>query len=71
MPTDNLLSDIVAPETREEEYELVYKKPSTLVDVALHYCPGCAHSLVHKLLMEVIEEMGMQLEELRRPCKMP
>ncbi len=60
MPTENLLTDIVAPNFKEEEYELVYKKPSTMVDVAMHYCPGCAHSLVHKLLMEVIEEMDIQ-----------
>ncbi len=60
MLTENLITDIADPNFKEEEYELVYKKPSTLVDVAMHYCPGCAHSLVHKLLMEVIEEMDIQ-----------
>ncbi len=40
--------------------ELVYKKPSTLTDTYLHYCPGCGHGVVHKLLMEVIEEMNIQ-----------
>ncbi|MDI1356159.1 MAG: thiamine pyrophosphate-dependent enzyme [bacterium] len=39
---------------------MVYHKPSTLVDVNMHYCPGCAHSLAHKLLMEVVEEMDIQ-----------
>lgn len=43
-----------------DEYEMVYHKPSTLVDVNMHYCPGCAHSLAHKLLMEVVEEMDIQ-----------
>ncbi len=43
-----------------DEYEQVYHKPSTLVDTAMHYCPGCAHSLVHKLIMEVVEELGIQ-----------
>jgi 2-oxoglutarate ferredoxin oxidoreductase subunit beta len=43
-----------------EELECVYKKPSTLTDTPLHYCPGCGHSIVHKLLMEVVEEMGIQ-----------
>jgi 2-oxoglutarate/2-oxoacid ferredoxin oxidoreductase subunit beta len=44
----------------EEEYELVYNKPSTMVDAPMHYCPGCYHGLVHKLLMEVVEEMDIQ-----------
>lgn len=44
----------------EEEYEVVYHKPHTLVDTAMHYCPGCAHSLVHKLIMEVVEELNIQ-----------
>ena len=43
-----------------DELEIVYKKPSTLTDVPFHYCPGCGHSVVHKILMEVIEEMGIQ-----------
>jgi 2-oxoglutarate ferredoxin oxidoreductase subunit beta len=51
---------VTTPACHEEEYEEVYHKPHTLVDVAMHYCPGCAHSLVHKLLMEVVEEMNIQ-----------
>jgi len=39
---------------------LVYKRPKTLLDVDLHYCPGCGHGVVHRLLMEVIEEMNIQ-----------
>ncbi|MEO8512545.1 MAG: thiamine pyrophosphate-dependent enzyme [Ignavibacteria bacterium] len=31
-----------------------------MVDVSMHYCPGCAHSLVHKLVMEVVDELGIQ-----------
>ena len=53
--------DVIAPACHdEEEYEMVYHKPSTMVNVAMHYCPGCAHSLVHKLIMEVVEEMDIQ-----------
>ena len=29
-------------------------------DNAMHYCPGCSHGVVHKLIAEVIEEMGME-----------
>ena len=39
---------------------LVYKKPSVLNDVNMHYCPGCSHGVVHKLVAEVIEEMDLQ-----------
>ena len=37
----------------------VYGKPSLMNDVPMHYCPGCSHGVVHKLVAEVIEEMGM------------
>ena len=39
---------------------LVYQKPRLLNDNPMHYCPGCSHGLVHKLIAEVIEEMGME-----------
>ena len=48
--------------TREEIIQpqnLVYKKPELLNDVPMHYCPGCSHGVVHKLVAEVIAEMGM------------
>lgn len=48
------------PSCLDEGYEVVYHKPKTMVDVNMHYCPGCAHSLVHKLIMEVVDEMGIQ-----------
>ncbi|MBQ0158200.1 MAG: 2-oxoglutarate oxidoreductase [Bacteroidales bacterium] len=38
---------------------LVYAKPELLNDVDMHYCPGCSHGVVHKLVSEVIAEMGM------------
>ncbi|HPM48206.1 MAG TPA: thiamine pyrophosphate-dependent enzyme [bacterium] len=44
----------------KEGYELVYKRPSTLLDTRMHYCPGCFHSTLHKLIMEVVEEMGIK-----------
>ena len=48
--------------TREEIIQaenLVYKKPELLNDVPMHYCPGCSHGVVHKLVSEVIADMGM------------
>ena len=45
--------EIIRPEN------LVYKKPELLNDVPMHYCPGCSHGVVHKLISEVVMEMGM------------
>ncbi|MBC8315023.1 MAG: 2-oxoglutarate oxidoreductase [Bacteroidetes bacterium] len=43
------------PEIRKPE-NIVYKRTDLLVDRPLSYCPGCGHGVVHRLLMEVIEE---------------
>ena len=45
--------NIISPEN------LVYKKPELMNDTLMHYCPGCSHGVVHKLVAEVIEDMGM------------
>ena len=45
--------EIIQPEN------LVYKKPELLNDVPMHYCPGCSHGVVHKLVSEVVADMGM------------
>ena len=39
---------------------LVYAKPKLITDNVMHYCPGCSHGTVHKLIAEVIEEMGLE-----------
>lgn len=46
--------EIIRPEN------LVYKKPTLMNDRPMHYCPGCSHGVVHKLVAEVIEEMGLE-----------
>lgn len=38
----------------------VYSKPALLNDNPMHYCPGCSHGVVHKLVAEVLEEMGAE-----------
>ncbi len=55
----NLVEVPVNPEVVQDQF-VVYKKPKTLTDKPLHYCPGCAHGVVHKLLMEVVDEMDIQ-----------
>jgi 2-oxoglutarate ferredoxin oxidoreductase subunit beta len=39
---------------------LVYSRTKVLTDNIMHYCPGCSHGTVHKLIAEVIDEMGIQ-----------
>ena len=45
---------IICPEN------LVYAKTPVMFDTPMHYCPGCSHGLVHKLIAELIDEMNLQ-----------
>ena len=38
----------------------VFEKPHALSDVPFHYCPGCPHGIVHRLVAEVIDELGIE-----------
>ena len=48
------IKSIIKPEN------LAYKGPELMNDVMMHYCPGCSHGVVHKLVAEVVADMGMQ-----------
>jgi len=48
------INDIIKPDN------LVYKKSKLLTENVMHYCPGCSHGVVAKLMAEVIEELGIQ-----------
>jgi len=48
------INEIIKPENQ------VYGKTPLLDDVVMHYCPGCSHGVAHKILAEVIEEMGIR-----------
>ena len=50
----NTQTQIIKPEN------LVYKKPESLTDNVMHYCPGCGHGTMHQLLASVIDEMDIQ-----------
>ena len=39
---------------------LVCGKPALMNDEHMHYCPGCSHGVVHKIIAEIIEEMQME-----------
>ncbi|MBP1638543.1 MAG: 2-oxoglutarate oxidoreductase, beta subunit [Bacteroidetes bacterium] len=47
------LEEIIKPENR------IYGKTPLLTETPMHYCPGCSHGVVHKLIAEVIEEMNI------------
>ena len=39
---------------------VVFDKPHALCDVPLHYCPGCTHGIVHRLVAQAIDELGIE-----------
>ena len=39
---------------------VVFKKPHALTDAILHYCPGCTHGIIHRLVAECIDELGIE-----------
>ena len=38
----------------------VFERPHALSDVSLHYCPGCTHGIIHRLVAEAIDELGIE-----------
>jgi 2-oxoglutarate ferredoxin oxidoreductase subunit beta len=42
------------------EEQLVYDRPESMANVQTHYCPGCTHGVAHRLVAEVIDEMGQK-----------
>ena len=39
---------------------VVFDKPHALTDAPLHYCPGCTHGIIHRLVAEAIDEFGIE-----------
>lgn len=39
---------------------VVFEKPKSLTDVPLHYCPGCTHGIIHRLVAEAIDSLGIE-----------
>jgi 2-oxoglutarate ferredoxin oxidoreductase subunit beta len=38
---------------------VVFEKPKAMLDVHMHYCPGCTHGIIHWLVAEAIDELGI------------
>ncbi len=59
MEVKNLkMEEIISPEN------LVYTRTSLMTEKPLSFCPGCGHGVVHRVIMEVIDEMGIQAETI-------
>lgn len=43
-----------------DSVQLVYQRPVSLAEVSTHYCPGCTHGVAHRLVAEVLDEMGVR-----------
>jgi 2-oxoglutarate ferredoxin oxidoreductase subunit beta len=39
--------------------KVVFKRPKYMKEAPFHYCPGCGHSIIHRLMAEVIGELGI------------
>ncbi len=52
------IREIVKPEN------LAYRKSGLLTENVMSYCPGCGHGTVHRILAEVIDELGLQSETI-------
>lgn len=39
---------------------IVFDKPKSLTDAPLHYCPGCTHGIIHRLVAQAIDELGIE-----------
>lgn len=42
----------------------VFEKPQALTDIPFHYCPGCTHGVCHRLIAEVLDELGVEGETI-------
>jgi 2-oxoglutarate ferredoxin oxidoreductase subunit beta len=45
---------------RPKGTEVVYERPEALTDAVSHYCPGCTHGIAHRLVAEVLDELGVR-----------
>ena len=43
-----------------EQERIVFERPKSLCDVVMHYCPGCIHGIAHRVIAEVMDEMGLR-----------
>ena len=47
--------------------EKIFKRCQSLYAVPTHYCPGCGHGIAHRLVAEVVDELGIRKRPLASP----
>ncbi|MGZ8437647.1 MAG: thiamine pyrophosphate-dependent enzyme, partial [Candidatus Limnocylindrales bacterium] len=47
------------PTLTSEPKRIIYRRPDSLVDRSTHYCPGCGHGIVHRLVAELLDELNL------------
>ena len=60
MTEEQHFSEVIAEESICTNENLVFERTETLIDTPMHYCPGCGHGVAHRLIAEVIDELGIQ-----------
>ena len=48
---------------------VVYEKTKLLTDKPLHYCPGCTHGIIHRLVAEAIDELRSEERRVGKECR--
>ncbi len=43
-----------------DQTKVIFERPQALTDVVTHYCPGCTHGVIHRLVAETLEELGLR-----------
>jgi len=61
---DKHFENIIADESICTKENLVFERPKSLINTEMHYCPGCGHGVAHRLIAEVIDELGIQSETI-------
>jgi 2-oxoglutarate ferredoxin oxidoreductase subunit beta len=51
----------------EAAYKKIFERPQSLKDTPTHYCPGCGHSIAHRLVAECLDEMGLREKTIGVP----
>ena len=55
-----MTGDLITEEAILAQGNVVYKQPDALSDTLTHYCPGCTHGIIHRLIAEAIDELGIR-----------
>jgi 2-oxoglutarate ferredoxin oxidoreductase subunit beta len=43
-----------------DDVKTIFSRPESLTEVVTHYCPGCTHGVIHRLVAEVLDELGLR-----------